>query len=62
MDDKIELKLGMQDKEKPNIFETNPYLKTVFPSLKIQKPGVDYYGYTTMVLAIIAIFVMFTYD
>lgn len=62
MDHKIDLKLGLKDKAKPSIFEKNKYLKTVFPTLTIQKPGRDYYGYTTLTLAVLSLFVLFGFD
>lgn len=33
-----------KDIPKKGFFENNPYFNTLFPSLKIQKPGEDYYG------------------
>jgi len=38
-------------------FEKNNYFDSIFPSLRIQKPGYDLYGSITMVLVMIAIFV-----
>lgn len=38
-------------------FEKNNYFDSIFPSLRIQKPGYDLYGCITMVLVMIAIFV-----
>ena len=34
-----------------------PYFQKLFPSLRIQKPGVDYYGSTTLLLAFICIYI-----
>jgi len=62
MDQKIELKLGFKIKEKPTWFEKSSYIKSIFPSLKIMKPGYDLYGTTTLVLAILAVFVLYGFD
>ena len=48
-------------KPKSDIFDSNPYFENVFPSLKIQKPGYDLYGSSTVFLAILAIFVFLFY-
>lgn len=37
-------------------------MKSIFPSAQIQKPGYDYYGFTTLVLAILALFVLYGFD
>ena len=39
------------------MFEKSSYFTRIFPDLKIQKPGADYYGATSLILAIIIIFV-----
>ena len=44
------------------MFEKNPYLKRIFPASIEQKPGVDYYGTTTMMLFIIAVYVCNNFD
>jgi hypothetical protein len=36
----------------PGFFEKSAYIDSIFPSLKIQKPGRDFYGSTTSVLLI----------
>jgi hypothetical protein len=43
------------------IFERAKYFNRLFPSLKIQKPGYDLYGSTTIFLTIIVIFVFSNY-
>lgn len=62
MEDKIDSKLCYKRTEKPGIFERSKYMKSIFPSAQIQKPGYDYYGFTTLVLPILAIFVLYSFD
>jgi len=62
LDEKIHLKLEKEAKHRNGVFERFDYLTRVFPSLKIQKPGRDYYGTSTLVLAIIAIFVIAAFN
>jgi len=42
-------------------FERSQYFGQLFPSFKIQKPGYDFYGRTTVFLAILALYVFFNY-
>ena len=62
LDDKIDCKLYHKNKDKPGFFEVSEYMKSIFPSAQIQKPGYDYYGFTTLVLAILALFVLYGFD
>ena len=48
-------------KPRADVFDENPYFENVFPSLKIQKPGYDLYGSSTVFLAILAIFTFLFY-
>ena len=50
------------EETKIGMFERNPYLKRIFPASIEQKPGVDYYGTTTLMLFIIAIYVCNKFD
>ena len=50
------------EETKVGMFERHPYLKRIFPASIEQKPGVDYYGTTTMMLFIIAIYVCNNFD
>lgn len=43
------------------MFEKIDYFDKLFPSLKIQKPGTDLYGSTTVFQSILAIFVFLEY-
>jgi hypothetical protein len=43
-------------------FEKWRYFDRLFPGLRIQKPGTDYYGSTTLLLAILAIFVLLYFE
>jgi hypothetical protein len=44
-----------------DFFDTSPYFENLFPSLKIQKPGYDLYGSSTIFLTILAIFIFLFY-
>ena len=44
------------------MFEKSSYFKTMFPSLKIQKPGYDLYGSSTISLALLTIYVVTCYS
>lgn len=57
LDEKIH-NLEMRDLPEKSYFEKSQYFDRLFPGLRIQKPGIDYYGSTTLLLAILAIFVM----
>ena len=46
---------------KMGMFEKNHYFDKLFPSLKIQKPGYDLYGTTTLFLGILAAYVFLYY-
>lgn len=48
-------------KPKLSIFENYSYFDRLFPAFKIQKPGVDYYGRTNLILSIAAYFVFMNY-
>lgn len=62
MDEKIEVKISEKDRKDPGIFERSDYLRSIFPSMQIQKPGYDYYGFTTMILGILAMFVFYGFN
>mmetsp|Transcript_21579 Transcript_21579/g.33227 ORF Transcript_21579/g.33227 Transcript_21579/m.33227 type:complete len:988 (-) Transcript_21579:2058-5021(-) len=49
----------IDERQKPKLgmFEKSSYFEKIFPGLKIQKPGYDLYGSTTVVLALIAVYV-----
>lgn len=57
IDEKIRL-LEQRDLPEKTYFEQSQYFDRLFPGLRIQKPGSDYYGSTTLLLAILAIFVL----
>lgn len=52
----------VNDDNTMGIFEHNPYLKRMFPASMEQKPGVDYYGTTTILLFIIMIYIINYFD
>jgi hypothetical protein len=54
----------IEEKEAPVLtrFEKSPYFLRLFPSLKIQKPGNDFYGSSTCFLAALAIYVFLYYS
>jgi len=58
--DKFDI-INERRKPKTGIFESSPYFEKLFPSHKIQKPGTDYYGRTTLFLAILALYVFSYY-
>ena len=62
MQDRIDLKDEDFKEAEPGIFEKVDYLKRLFPSKREQKPGKDFYGTTTFILAIMAVFVLNTFD
>ena len=39
------------------VFEKNPYFDGIFPGLRIQKPGYDLYGSTTLMLVVLMVYV-----
>ena len=45
-----------------DIFERTDYFESIFPSLRIQKPGYDLYGSSTMVLTIVAVYIFIFYS
>lgn len=51
-----------RNKPEMGLFEHAKYFNRMFPALKIQKPGYDLYGSTTIFLTIIIIFVFANYD
>lgn len=54
----------LEERERPKlgIFERSEYFDKVFPSLKIQKPGYDLYGSSTILLSLTAVYVFFFYQ
>lgn len=60
LDEKIDF---LEGKTEPSfdIFDRIPYFENLFPSLKIQKPGYDLYGSSTIFLTILAIFIFLFY-
>ena len=52
------------DRNAPKVgfFESYTYFDGIFPSLKIQKPGYDYYGSSTLTLAVLIIFIFTSYS
>lgn len=46
----------------PGFFEKHDYFDRIFPSLKVQKPGYDLYGSTTLVLGIIGAYIFWNYE
>jgi len=64
LEDEIENKtefLSHRGKPKLGFFEKSKYFNSIFPSLKIQKPGYDLYGSSTISLAILTIYVVTCY-
>jgi hypothetical protein len=64
-DDDLDAKTKIiSDKNLPKqgFFENNDYFDSVFPSLKIQKPGYDLYGSSTVFLTILALYVFIGYS
>lgn len=45
-----------------DFFDKSPYFDNLFPRLKIQKPGYDLYGSSTVFLAILAIYIFLFYS
>lgn len=62
LEDKIDHRVYRKTLDKPDFFERSKYLQSIFPSAQIEKPGGDYYGLTTCVLFILAVFVWTGYD
>jgi hypothetical protein len=60
-DDKIQ-RIEQKDLPEKTYFEKWPYFDRLFPGLRIQKPGTDYYGSTTLLLSILAIFVLLYFE
>jgi len=54
--------IDRRQKPKLGFFEQKEYFDKIFPSLKIQKPGYDLYGTSTIDLSLMALFVFFCYD
>ena len=61
IEDKAEF-LSHRGKPKMGMFEKSRYFNQIFPSLKIQKPGYDLYGSSTISLALLTIFVVTCYQ
>jgi len=57
-DDRFEAKDSRMESKKSR---DSPWIAKLFPSLKIQKPGRDYYASTTIALVILVMYVFFTY-
>ena len=65
-EDDLNIKLEkIQNKDickKDGMFEKSHYLRKLFPTLKIQKPGEDYYGSITLVLFMILLWTFISFD
>lgn len=61
MEEKMRL-IEQRDLPDKTYFEDSQYFDRLFPVLRIQKPGIDYYGMTTLTLAILGIFVFFNFE
>lgn len=61
LDAKIKI-ISDKNLPKQGFFEKNDYFDSVFPSLKIQKPGYDLYGSSTVFLTILALYVFIGYS
>ena len=59
--DEKQYNLDQKSLPKSGIFERQGYFSTLFPSLKIQKPGYDLYGTTTFILGVTAVYVFMMY-
>lgn len=44
-----------------SVFTTNKYFETLFPWIKEQKPGVDFYAVTAIIQLITIVFLIFFY-
>jgi hypothetical protein len=54
--------LDNRTKPKLGYFERKPYFDKIFPGLKIQKPGYDLYGSSTILLSLTALYVFMCYQ
>lgn len=54
--------LSHRGKPKNGFFENSKYFNQIFPSLKIQKPGYDLYGSSTIALSVLTIYVVTCYQ
>lgn len=54
-------KIKLRNRPEMGMFEKFKYFNRLFPALKIQKPGYDLYGSTTIFLTIVIIFVFSAY-
>jgi len=54
----------IDNRKRPKLgfFEKKEYFDKIFPSLKIQKPGYDLYGSSTILLSLMAIYVFMFYN
>ena len=43
------------------IFVDNGYMQRLFPSLKIQKPGIDYYEFMVSVQVLMCLYILIMY-
>lgn len=48
--------------EEPGLMERSRYFARLFPTLRIQKPGIDFYGSTTLILSILAVYTFAAFD
>lgn len=53
--------IDRRQKPKLGFFEKKEYFEKIFPSLKIQKPGYDLYGTSTILLSLMALYVFMFY-
>ena len=44
-----------------SLFEKNHYINHIFPELKLQKPGYDFYSYIVIVQVFMCIFILLFY-
>jgi hypothetical protein len=53
----------IEDKLKPDlgIFDKTEYFTNIFPKLRVQKPGDDFYGSTTMIIGLVFLYVFIFY-
>lgn len=61
VDEKKQL-LKQRSQPEPGLLETVPYINRIFPSLRIQKPGHDLYGPSTLILMLIAGYIFMFFD
>ena len=54
--------IELKDSEQKGILELSPYFARLFPACRLQKPGHDLYGVSTLVLGVIWIYSFFFFD